>query len=84
MTGMILYDDMQKRYVVQELIDDIITDNSKVFDLHCGDCLSVQVKKGEWVNTRVEKDTDDDTFGWYFVGVGRIAPLVGHLAKIEW
>lgn len=82
MNGIIIYDDTKGRYVIEELIDGFLAEESKVVDLHCGDCLSVLVKKDKWVDTRVEKDIDNDVFGWYFVNVGRIAPLIGHEARI--
>lgn len=78
MTGILLYDDTQGRYVVQELIDDVITDKSKIVDLHCGDTLAIKVKQDDWRNTRIEKDTEDDVYGWFFVDIGRAAPLIGH------
>lgn len=82
MTGMLLYDDRHDRFMVEELINDLLTDDSRVRDLHCGDCLTIAVKRDDWRETRIEKDLDD-VFGWYFVGVGRAAPLIGHPVKIE-
>ncbi len=82
MDGILLYDDTQGRYIVQELVNGVITDESKTVDLHCGDCLTVQVKEDDWRDTRIEKDTEDDVFGWYFVKIGRVAPLIGHSVRI--
>lgn len=82
MTGLLEYNSETGRFVVEELENDIIVENGTVIDLHCGNCLTVK-KQGEWFETRIEKDSDDDIFGWYFVGVGRAAPLIGHTVRIE-
>lgn len=82
MLGILLYDDSQKRFVIQELIDGVVIEESRTIDLHCGNTLSICVRQDDWQNTRIEKDSEDDLFGWYFVGLGRSAPLVGHSAKI--
>lgn len=78
MEGILLYDDASGRYIVQERINSVITPDSRTEDLHCGDTLQISVKKGAYLDTRIEKDLDDDVFGWYFVGVDRAAALVGH------
>lgn len=82
MDGILLYDDTQGRYIVQELVNGTVTDESRTVDLHCGDCLTVRIKEDDWRDTRIEKDTEDDVFGWFFVNVGRVAPLVGHSVRI--
>ncbi len=81
MEAVLLYDN--KRFVAQELVDGYITDDSAIVELHCGDCLAIQVKKQKWIETRIEKDTDDDVYGWYFTDVGRAAPLIGHTVRIK-
>ena len=83
MDGILLYDDTQNRFAVQQLIDGVITDESPVRELHCGGCLTIQVKKGDWRETRMEKDSDDELHGWYFVDVGRAASLIGHSVRID-
>ena len=82
MEGILLYDDTSGRYIVQEVIDSIITRESKIEDLHCGDTLQISVNMGVYLDTRIEKDLDDDIFGWYFVGVDRAAALIGHRVRI--
>lgn len=81
MYAILLYDDTQHRFMAQELINGFITDESAVKDLHCGDCLTV--KTDDWRETRIEMDSDDELYGWYFVGVGRAAPLIGHSVIVE-
>ncbi len=46
MKGIILYDNKKGRYIVEELINDALTNNSRIIDLHCGGCLSLYVKNG--------------------------------------
>lgn len=82
MDGILLYDDTQNRFAVQQLIDGVITDESPVRELHCGDCLTIQVKQGDWRETSMEKDSDDELYGWYFVDVGRAASLIGHSVRM--
>lgn len=81
MDGILFYDDMQNRFAVQELIDGVITDSS-TRELHCGDCLTIRIK-GDWQSTRLETDGDDALYSWYFVGIGRAAPLIGHSVRID-
>ena len=81
MEAVLLYDN--ERFVAQELVDGYITDDSAIVDLHCGDSLAIQVKLGDWRETSMEKDSDDELYGWYFVDVGRAAPLVGHAVRIK-
>ena len=90
MTGLVLYDDTKSCFVVQEVTGNLILDDSTAFDLQAGDSLSVLIKGkdglnccGKWVNTCVEKKYPDDIFGWYFVGIGQIAPFVGHKVIIN-
>ena len=82
MDGILLYDEAQGRYIVQELIDHTITEQSRTMDLHCGDSLRILIKIGDWRDTRMEKDADDDVFGWYFVGLDRAAALLGHSVHV--
>lgn len=82
MIGILLYDDRQQRFIVQERKEGIISDTGEVVDLHCGDTLTIHVKQGLWQDTRIEKESDDDLYGWYFVGIGSAAPLIGHSAEI--
>ena len=82
MDGILLYDEAQGRYIVQELIDHTITEQSRTMDLHCGDSLRILIKIGDWRDTRMEKDGDDDVFGWYFVGLDRAAALLGHSVHV--
>lgn len=82
MIGILLYDDTQHRFVIQEIKDGVVSEDSRSIDLHCGDTISVCIKLNHWQDTRIEKDSEDGLFGWYFVGVGRAAPLVGHRVKL--
>ena len=82
MLGILLYDDVQQRFIVQELKNGIIEDTAETVDLHCGDTMTIRIKQGHWQDTRMEKDLDDDLYGWYLVGVGRAAPLIGHRVEI--
>ena len=82
MIGMLLYDDVQGRFIVQELIDHEITDGCKTVELHCGTPLSICPSKDKWCDTRIEKNSDDELYGWYFVGLGKAAPYIGHRVKI--
>lgn len=74
MDGILLYDSAQNRFTVQNY-------ETSVRALHCGDCVTIQVKH-DWVGTRVEKDSDDDLYGWYFVDVGRVASFVGYSVRV--
>lgn len=80
MDGILLYDEAQDRYIVQELIDHTITDGSRTIDLHCGDPIQIMVRMDEWKSTRIEKNSEDD--GWYFVNVGRASFLRGRRVKV--
>ncbi len=82
MFGILLYDVTQQRFVVQGKKEGIVSDTGEVLDLHCGDTLTIHVKQGHWQDTRIEKDSDDDLYGWYFVGIGRAAPFVGHNVEV--
>lgn len=82
MDGILLYNEAQGRYLVKELIDHTVTEESRTIDLHCGDTLKILVKRGDWRDTRIVIDSDDDVSGWYFVGVDRAAQLIGHSVKI--
>lgn len=83
MDGILLYDDMQNRFVVQPLVNGVIDDETPPTELHCGACLTLQVKQNEWHETRIEMVNDDPVYGWYFVDVGRAASLIGHSVRIE-
>ena len=74
MDGVIAYDDKERCYLIY-CSDDVY------LLLHAGESLEVKVK-GNWVQTTVERRTEDDIFGWWFAGVGSCAPLVGHSARI--
>ena len=80
MDGILLYDEAQDRYIVQELIDHTITDDSRTIDLHCGDSIQIMVRMDEWKSTRIEKDSESE--GWYFVDVGSASLLRGHRVKV--
>ncbi len=82
MDGILLYNKEEGRFVVGELIDDVITEQSREISLHCGDTLTIKIK-GDWKETRIEHEGEDDIFGWFFVGVGRAAQLVGHSVKLN-
>lgn len=82
MDGILLYDEAHGRYIVQELIDHTITEDSKTVDLHCGDSIRIMVRMDEWLDTRIEKDSDDDRLGWHFVNVGRASILIGRRVKV--
>lgn len=82
MFGILLYDDVQQRFIVQERKEGIISDTDETLDLHCGDTLTINLKQGHWQDTRIEKDSDDDLYGWYFVGIGSAAPLIGHSVEV--
>lgn len=79
MDGILLYDDTKNCFAVQQLIDGVITDESAVRELHCGECLMIQVKYDDWRATRMEKDGNDV---WYLANVGRAASMIGHSVKI--
>jgi len=81
MYGYLIYNDAEKRFDITGLNDGCV--EVEYGGLHCGTALEV-FKEGKWVETRIEYDgeTDEDVFGWYFVGVGRCAPLVGHKVRI--
>lgn len=83
MNGILLFDNNQNRFVVQQLINGVITDDAPVRELHCRDCLTIRVKADDWRDTRMETDSDDELYGWYFVGVGRAALLIGHSVEIK-
>ena len=77
MDGILVYDDVQLRF-------DVAAQNDVSYGgLHCGQLLTIQVQKGKWVDTRIEKDTDDEILRWHFVGVGKAAPLIGHSVKVR-
>lgn len=82
MDGILLYDKARGRFIVQELIDHTITEDSRTVDLHCGDSIRIMVRMDEWLDTRIEKNSDDDVLGWYFVKVGRASGLIGHRVKV--
>ena len=82
MDGILLYDKAQGRYIVQELIDHTITEDSRTIELHCGDSIRIMVRMDEWLDTRIEKDSDDDVHGWLFVKVGRASDLIGRRVKV--
>ena len=75
MEGTLLYDGIQQCYV-------ILTDNDSEVALHCGDCLAIRYN-GAWIDTRLEMDSDDEIFGWIFIGVGCAAPLIGHAVRFR-
>ena len=83
MDGILLYDDTQNRFVVQPLVNGVIDDETPPTELHCGACLTLQVKQNEWHETRIENDSADELYGWYFVGIGRAAQYIGHSVRIE-
>lgn len=69
----------------------VYDDKARCFQIYCSDDVyhllqageSLEVKaKGKWVQTTVERRTEDDIFGWWFAGVGSCAQLVGHSARI--
>lgn len=77
MDGILVYDDVQQRF-------NVVAQNDVSYEgLHCGDILTIQVQKGKWVNSRIEKDTDDEILRWHFVGVGKAAPLIGYSVKVR-
>ena len=82
MDGILLYDKAQGRYIVQELIDHTITEESRTVELHCGDSIKIMVRMDEWLDTRIEKISDDDVHGWSFVKVGRASGLIGRRVKV--
>lgn len=83
MIGTLLYDSAAERFIVEALNDDgLIPNQAETVDLHCGNCLKVQVKADVWVDTRIEMNSDDSVYGWYFVGVGRCASLIGHSVRL--
>ena len=79
MNGFLSYDSLNERFTV--VVNSESVDNSR--ELHCGDCLTLRVNSGDWRETRIEMDGDDPMYGWYFVGVGRAAPFVGHSVEID-
>lgn len=74
MKGVLIYDDVTQRF-------DIFADGQSYGGLRCGETLEL-FEKGTWVQTRVEKDGDDDLCGWYFVGIGSCASRVGHSVRV--
>ena len=82
MIGMLLYDDVQGRFIVQELIKNVITEDSRIVELCCGTQLAIRLAQDNWKETQIEKDSEDDLYGWYFVGLGRAAPLVGYTVML--
>ena len=83
MTGILLYDDTQNRFVVQPIEGGILDETKNVTELHCGDCLTIQVKRDDWRKTRIELVNDDPIFGWHLIGIGRAAPLIGHTVLLD-
>lgn len=74
--GTLIYDDVSKRFVA-------LCDNDDTYEFHCGCTLQIKNNR-EWQETRIEYDgSNDDVFGWYFVGVGRAATYIGHSVKIK-
>lgn len=80
MDGILLYDEAKDRYIVQELIDHTITEDSRTVELHCGDSIQIMVRMDEWLDTRIEKNSGDD--GWDFINVGRASLLLGRRVKV--
>lgn len=83
MIGILLYDDVRRRFIVQEVIKNVITEDSRIVELDCGTQLAIRLAPDNWKDTRIEKDSEDDLYGWYFVGLGRVAPLVGHTVMLS-
>lgn len=79
MIGVLLYDDVINRFVVDPLT--MATDATTV-ELHCGNCLSVRTKDGQWQKTRIETNSDS-WFDWYFTGLDKTAKFIGHYAMVE-
>ena len=71
-TGRIGYNHKTHRYGF------LVMDLWEIEGLHCGDCMEVRIN-GEWVDTRLEMDTDRK---WYFVGTPFHGDLEGVIARI--
>ena len=74
MDGVIVYDDKARFFQIY-CSDDIY------HLLQAGENLEVKVK-GNWVQTIVERRTEDDMFGWWFADIGSCAENIGHSARI--
>lgn len=88
MTGVLIYDDVIERFVVEPLTGGgdsgwaVIDPAATTVELHCGDCLSIQMKDGGWQETRIESN-EDGWYGWYFVRLGKAAQFIGHNVRME-
>ncbi len=83
MDGILLYDNAQCRFVVRELVEGVVTDDAAIIELHYGDRLAIRVKRGEWIDTHIEKGPDDSADSWYFTGIGRVLSFVGHRVRVK-